>query len=92
MKKLLFLAVAAVLSFTAICQTNQSINLKNSNGNVFRYGKQAILTTTDSTNHTIATLSLNANEAGVVEVQVVAFDSTHGLAVTGSKIVRYVKT
>lgn len=79
------------MAFTGHAQANQTLNLPLSNGNLFRYGYQGILVTTDSGAHTIATFPIATDEAGILETQVVGIDTAGGNAVTGSLIVRYKK-
>jgi hypothetical protein len=92
-----FLLVALTMAICMICtntvqaQSNRALLLRTANGSTFNYGKQAILTTTDASAHTIATITAGANETGIIEAQVVGFDSTGGDAVTGSLIIRYKK-
>jgi hypothetical protein len=89
--KIFLIACVAVLSITAHAQTTQKLYLDNYNGNVFRYGQQAILTTTDSVVTTISTVTVAAEEVGILQIDVVGFNDSLGIGVTGTKIVRYAK-
>lgn len=91
MKNLKVLLLSLFVSVCAFAQTNQTLNLQNSNNNLFKYGYQAITTTLDSGIHTIATFPIATDEAGVLEAQVVGIDTAGGNAITGSIIVRYKK-
>ena len=90
--KILLVLVLCASSFALQAQTTQNVWLKNYNGNLFRFGQQAVSTTTDSAYHNIATVSVGNNESGVIQVTVAGLDSTNGKAVTGSLIARYIKT
>jgi hypothetical protein len=90
-KIFLIAAITFVTSF-ARSQTTQNLNLRTGNGSLFRYGWEGLYTTTDSGTYTMVTFPIGNNESGMLEAQVVGFDSSHGGSVTGSKIVRYVKT
>lgn len=93
MKRKLFLLSAALITmcFVLSAQTVTPIKYKTIYGKIIDYGVQATMTTTDSALHTIATLSTADNEAGVVEVTVVGYNDSLGIAVTGTQIVRYTK-
>lgn len=92
MKNFLLLLSLFIMTLTVNAQTQTSLKLMTSNHKLFDYGNSATMTTTDSTVNTIATVSISDDEAGVLEVQAVGFNDSLGAAVTGSKIVRYVKT
>lgn len=49
------------------------------------------ITTTDATVTTVLTINADTSDAGVIEAHVVGLDAADGLAVTGAKIIRYVK-
>jgi hypothetical protein len=93
MKLLKFLfSLIIILSISVASAQSKKVDLKNlSDLSVFRYGQQAVLKTTDSANHYIDSVVLAANEAGIATVEVVGFDSTNAVAVTGSQVVRYSK-
>ena len=89
MKILKFLFLLLITS-TVHAQANQTLNLQNSNGKLFRYGDERLLLTRDSGYHTISTFPIALNEAGMLEAQVVGKDSLWHSCV-GSVIVHYEK-
>lgn len=80
--------MVCVVSFS---QTTQSLYLKNSNGNLFRYGYEAVLTTTNGSAHAIATFPIAAYEGGLLQARVVGVDTAAGDVVTGVIGIRYKK-
>lgn len=86
----LFFLCSLAFAFMTTAVTAQKIQLRTTTGNLFTYGDQARITTTDSAFHSITTVSLSNNTAGIIEVSVSGVDSA-GNAVTGSQIVRYSK-
>jgi hypothetical protein len=91
-KVFIVLMLFCLYSCPSMAQTNQALYLRNSNNNLFRYGYQAILTTTNNTPATMLTFAVATDEAGFIEAQVVGFDSTNGLAITGALQIRYKKS
>lgn len=89
MKKIIFFIAATLLMTAAFAQ--KPVLLKQSDNKLFNYGRTATVTTTDSTLTAIDSIVIAADEAGIVEVQVVGFNDSTSTAVTGSKILRYVK-
>lgn len=69
----------------------QKIQVKTTTGQLFTYGTQATLTTTNATSTPIATLALASNSAGVIEVTVSGVNPATGDAVTGVAIARFSK-
>lgn len=86
------LVCTALICYSVTAQTNQSLNLKNSNNKLFAYGYQGFVSTTNGTATTIASFTIGSNEAGLLEAEVVGFDSTNGDRVTGTIVVAYKKT
>jgi hypothetical protein len=77
-----------ILSMSLVAQT---IQLKTTTGALFTYGTQATLSTTDASYHTIATLPLATNTAGIIEVTVTGVNTTNGDGITGAAIARFSK-
>lgn len=92
MKKLFGFLLLMVTCLATQAQTVNPLKLPTASYKLFDYGFSATMTTTDSAVNTIQTIEVGEDEAGVIEVQCVAFNDSLGLAVTGSKILRYVKT
>ena len=53
--------------------------------------KQGLKTTTDSAFYYIDTISVADNESGILEVQLLGYNDSLSIAITGKKIVRYKK-
>lgn len=87
-----FFSLMTVL-LTMVChgQTSKQLFLKSSDNKLFNYGRTATRTTTDSALTTLDLITINDDEAGLVEVQVVGLNDSTTTAVTGSYIARYVK-
>jgi hypothetical protein len=92
MKRILFLFTAVMFLLSASAQTRKSLYLKASDNTLFNYGRNAVMTTTDSSNHAIDSILIASGEAGMVEVQVVGYNDSLTKSVTGSYIARYNKT
>ncbi len=88
-----FLILSLLFSVALLqAQTQKNLKLTTANHKLFDYGQTATLTTTDSAVNVIDSIIIADDEAGIIEVQTVGFNDSLGLAVTGSKIMRYVKT
>lgn len=83
MKKLLFLLLAC-FAIAAPAMSQKYVE-RNADGHIYK-----TYTTTDSAYHNIDTLPVTANEAGVLEVKVIALASDGTLAATGVLRYRYV--
>lgn len=90
MKKIKYFLLAFTLLLSAVTATSQNLYLKSQSGILINYGRQAVLTTTDSALNIIDTVAITDNTAGMLEVQVVGYDSV-GSGVTGKQIYRYKK-
>lgn len=107
MKSLKFLSVlllaSLAFSFTGTAQTykekkmyvktsdNRVHHYTNSQWNVVVSQKESTKHTTDSTFYYIDTITVAANESGILEVQVIGYNDSLSIAITGKKIVRYKK-
>jgi hypothetical protein len=90
MKRFLVL-MTFFLGMLATQAQDKTVLLKASDNSLFNYGRTAVKTTTDSTLTTLSTVTVGDDEAGVIEVMLVGFNDSTSTAVTGAKIVRYVK-
>ena len=85
MKKLLSILFLVALAMTSITTSVNAQKLINRNGDE-RFAKQ--YTTTDSTFTSVDSADINRNEAGIVEVIVMAV-AADGKSVTGNLLYRY---
>jgi len=92
MKRFLLLSLMTTMLITACFGQRKLVLLKKSNNTTFDYGREAIVTTTDSTLTYLDSIPIASNEAGIIEVQLIGFNDSTKTAVTGTKILRYVKT
>ncbi len=88
MKKLLFLSLLVISGFAISAQTLQ---FRTTNGKAVPYGRYQTTTTEDSALNTLDSMVIADNSAGLIEVSVVAAD-TSGNGVTGKQIYRYHKS
>jgi hypothetical protein len=98
-----FLLISLAYSFTASAQTykEKKMYYKGSDGRIHHYTsskwnvvvsqKESTATTTDSTLTYIDTITVANNESGILEVQMIGYNDSLSIAVTGKKIVRYKK-
>ncbi|MFT3680704.1 MAG: hypothetical protein QM791_23790 [Ferruginibacter sp.] len=89
MKSLKILTVA-IFALTACCSKKATAQATKK-WIPTEYRHQATLTTTDSAYQTIDLLEVASNEAGIIEVQVLGYNDSLSIAVTGKQIVRYKK-
>lgn len=89
-KSLLAILFVFAISLNAEAQLKK-LNFKSTSGKLFQYGQQATARTTDSTLTYLDTLVIASNEAGIIELQIIGYDSVNSVAITGSQIVRYKK-
>lgn len=89
MKSLIFMLLAVISFISVTAQTNQNLYLRNSNNNLFRYGKQAVITTTDATEHTVMTFSPSDTSAGILEVSAIALDTVSGAVYSAIYTISY---
>lgn len=99
----LFLLAVLAFSVTGTAQTykekkvyvkstdSRIYHYTDSKWNVFASQKQSTAKTTDSTLTYIDTITVASNESGILEVQVIGYNDSLSIAVTGKKIVRYKK-
>jgi hypothetical protein len=95
MKSLKFFLVAVLLVATSLvqAQTVTPVFFKTLDNRNYNFSYEGTYRTTDSTTyHTVGTLSIAANEVGILEVEVIGIDTTStGGFVVGKQMVNYSK-
>jgi len=86
-----FIKLFSMLLFMTIALNAQKIQMRTTTGELYTYGSQRTLTTTDSAYHTIDSIAMASNTAGMVEVSVTGLATASGNSVTGSQIARFNK-
>jgi hypothetical protein len=86
MKKLFFLLLISLVTLVTSVSAQKTIAVNGDS----RFGK--VLRTTDSTFRSIDSISVNTNEAGVVEFTVIGLDTANKKGITAAGLVRYVRS
>lgn len=89
--KLFLIATSCLMICMAGMSQKKNIFFKRSDNLLFNYGATATATTTDSALTTLATITIGANEVGVIQVTVVGLNDSLGKGLTGSYYARYSK-
>lgn len=88
----LFLSVLLLsISIFSSAQSRQKIAINTTAYKVFNFGRSATVTTTGATTINIDSIPIAAKESGIIEVSVVGFNDSTSTAVTGVRLLRYVK-
>lgn len=90
--KLFSMMLFALMLFATTAVVAQKIQMRTTTGNLFTYGSQHTLTSTDAAYHVIDTIALASNTAGIIEVSVTGVNAATGDAITGAAIVRFKKS
>jgi hypothetical protein len=91
--KFLLIATLMFAIQSVNAQTVSPVFFRTTSNTMYNYSYEGTLRTTDSTTyHTVGTLAISNNEAGIIEVEVVGLDTTSTAGfVVGKQIVNYSK-
>lgn len=89
---MLFSIILSIFTTTSAQNKTKQLLFQNSPSGAFLYGYSTTAVTTNGSAMNADTITLGSDEAGVLQVTVVGFNKDSASAVTGAKILRYVKS